>query len=178
MMLPLLIPPVRHVRARTFARRRAWAIFLFVSSYAAIWMVAGLGFLAVALAVHTVAPTSLLPLAFLMLVTAIWQMSPAKQHCLNSGHVHPPLAAFDTEALRRRPWALVHRFVLGPDAPAYFVSRGHLGVMAGVTLWLVAEGLERATAPRWGWRGPGKGMRIVGAWALHVVGRVGSRRLA
>ena len=41
MMTPLLTAPVRHVHARSFARRRSRAIALFMVGYLAIWMVGG-----------------------------------------------------------------------------------------------------------------------------------------
>src|ERR1700681_437080 len=41
MMSPLLVAPLRHVRDRSFARRRAWSMLLFVAGYLAVWMTAG-----------------------------------------------------------------------------------------------------------------------------------------
>ena len=52
-MAPLLIAPVRHVRDRSFALRRARSIGLFVAGYAAIWMAAGVMLMALAMAVRT-----------------------------------------------------------------------------------------------------------------------------
>src|SRR5580704_14018519 len=42
MMAPVLIPPIRHIRLRSFRRRRARSILLFVAGYAAIWMAFGI----------------------------------------------------------------------------------------------------------------------------------------
>jgi hypothetical protein len=41
------------------------------------------------------------------------------------------------------------------------LSRGHIAAMAAVTLWLLAERLDRPRVPGWRWRGPGKAARIV-----------------
>ena len=44
MMGPLVAAPLRHVCARSFARRRARAVALFGCGYVAIWMAAGIAF--------------------------------------------------------------------------------------------------------------------------------------
>src|SRR5947209_5014128 len=40
MMAPVLIPPLWHVRLRSFAARRWRSMSLFVAAYAAVWMTA------------------------------------------------------------------------------------------------------------------------------------------
>ena len=40
MMLPLTITPLRYVRDRSFARRRARATILFAAGYGVVWMIA------------------------------------------------------------------------------------------------------------------------------------------
>jgi predicted metal-binding membrane protein len=82
MMFPLLMAPLRHVRDRGFARRRARTMGLFVAGYAAVWMAAGVGLQATALAVRSAAP---LPFACLSPAAAIalaWQVAPAKPWCV------------------------------------------------------------------------------------------------
>jgi predicted metal-binding membrane protein len=170
MMAPLLIAPVRHVRDRSFSRRRARAIGQFVAAYVAIWIAVGFILLKLVMAARLVTSGS----SFLLAITAvalIWQFSPIKQRCLNRCHSHPALAAFgltaDLDALRfgvshgmwcaGSCWALMLLLLV--------VSRGHLALMAAVTLWLVAERLETPIPPRWRWRYPSKGARIVAAQA-------------
>jgi predicted metal-binding membrane protein len=171
MMLPLLMAPLRHVCDRSFARRRTWAMLLFVSGYAAVWMGAGVGLQATALAIRSAAP---LPLVCLGLATAMaigWQISPAKQWCLNRCHRRPHLAAFGAAADRDAfafglthgascvgaCWALMLLTLL--------VGAGHVLWMIAITLFVFAERLESPAPLVWRWRGPGKALRIATAQA-------------
>jgi predicted metal-binding membrane protein len=168
MMGPLLIAPVRHVHDRSFARRRTRAIMLFVAAYAAIWMAAGVILLALALSVRFVAPDSSV-IALVMLVVLVWEISPAKQSCLNRGHAHPELAAFgpaaDRDALRfgvtHGVWCVASCWAL--MLLPFLVSRGHIAAMAIVTLWISGERLERPKPPRWALRSPAKAARTAAA---------------
>ena len=171
MMVPLLIAPVRHVRDRSFAQRRARAIALFAAGYAAIWVPAGVMLLALALAVRLVAPGSSVPVALVTIVALVWQFSPVKQRSLNRCHAQAELAAFGLAAdldafrfgLKRGVWCVGSCWAL-MLLPLLF-SRGHVAAMAAVTLWLFAERLDRPMPPRWHWRGPGKSARIAVAQA-------------
>jgi predicted metal-binding membrane protein len=182
MMAPALIPPVRHIRLRSFAHRRARSIALFVAAYGAIWMAAGGVLLAIDLAAKASATQSYLPAACLLLVALVWQCSPLKQRCLNRGHAHRELAAFgiaaDLAALRfgvthgvwcaASCWALMLFPMLLPQ--------GHIVAMAAVTVLVFGERLEQPMPPRWRWRGIGKLERLVVAQArirLQVL-RLGS----
>jgi predicted metal-binding membrane protein len=171
MMLPLLNAPVRHVRARSFAQRRARAITLFVIGYAMIWMAAGVVLLTVSVVIHLIPLESPLLMASIALVALVWQCSPVKQRCLNYGHTHPALAAFgaaaDIDALR---FGLTHGVWCVGSCWALMllpllVSHGHLAVMAAVALWLAAERLNKPLTPRWHLRAPSKAARIAVAQA-------------
>lgn len=165
MMLPLLPAPLRYVHDRSFARRRVRATALFVAGYAAVWMIVGVVLLAVALAARLTWTQSSLPFVFAATAALVWQISPAKQRCLNRCHHRGELSAFglgaDLDALTFGArhglwcagscWALMLVPLMAPS--------GHLVIMALVTLWLFAERLERPTAPGWSWRGPGKTAR-------------------
>lgn len=166
MMAPLVIPPVRHVRNSSFARRRARAIGLFIAGYSAIWMAAGAILMPLALVVRFADPGSFWPLALVTSVVLVWQFSPVKQRSLNRGHVHPELAAFgraaDIHALR---FGLTHggwcvgscwALMLWPMV----IGHGHFAGMAAVAVWQIGERLDRPTPPHWRWRGPGKAVRI------------------
>ena len=169
MMAPALILPIHHLRLRSFKRRRARAITLFVAGYAAIWMVAGGVLMAGILAVRLLAPDSYLPAAGVALVAIVWQLSPVKQRCLNRCHAHGELAAFgvaaDLGALRfgvshgvwcvGSCWALMLAPMLLPQ--------GHVAAMAVVTVLTLSERLEHPAPPRWRWRGLGKLSRIAAA---------------
>jgi predicted metal-binding membrane protein len=171
MMVPLLIAPVRHIRDRSFARRRIRAIVLFVAVYAAIWMAAGVVLLEFALAVRLVVPVSPVPVVLGTIVALVWQFSPVKQRCLNRCHAEPELAAFgpaaDIDVLRfgltHGIWCVGSCWVL--MSLPMLVSGGHVAAMAAVALWLYAERLDRPRPPRWRFRGVGKAVRIAIAQA-------------
>jgi predicted metal-binding membrane protein len=168
MMLPLAIAPLRLVRERSFARRRGRSTLLFVIGFIALWMVGGviLGLLA-----WTVEGTVPAPFGagLAVAVALVWQVSPPKQWFLNRCHQRPPLAAFgfaaDVEAfgfgLRNGAacagacWALM--------LPMLLIGQGQLAAMIAVTLFSVAESLEKPAPLAWRWRGGGKALRIVAA---------------
>jgi predicted metal-binding membrane protein len=166
MMAPLLIAPVRHVRDRSLARRRARATVLFVVGYAALWMLAGIILQTFALGFRVVAPVTLVPTTLLTIVAIVWQFSPVKQSCLNRCHAQPELAAFgtaaDVDALRfgltYGGWCVGSCWTL-MLLPVLF-SQAHVAAMAAVALWLFAERLDRPMPPCWRWHGPGKAIRI------------------
>jgi predicted metal-binding membrane protein len=170
MMVPTLIGPVRHVRDRSFARRRVRAVMLFAAAYAAIWMAAGMLLLETAMVLRLVVPETML-LWSAILVASVWQCSPAKQRCLNRCHAWPALPAFgsaaDAGALRfglmqgiwcvGSCWALMLLPVL--------VVGWHVAAMAAVALWLCAERFDTPAPPRWRFRVPAKALRIALAQA-------------
>jgi predicted metal-binding membrane protein len=171
MMGPLLIPPIRHVRDRSFARRRARAIALFAAGYLAVWMLAGIVLLGLAWEIRQAIPELSVQLMLAAVVAVVWQFSPAKQRCLNHGHAHPYLPAFgraaDIGALR---FGLTHGVWCAGSCWALMllpllISRGHLIAMAAVTLWLSGERLERPLPPRWSLQLPRKATRLVAAQA-------------
>jgi predicted metal-binding membrane protein len=183
MMSPLVIAPLRHVRDRSFARRRARAMLLFVAGYAAVWMAAGMGLQAMALAARWAVPAPLVCLGLAAATAMWWQVSPAKQWCLNRCHRRPQLAAFGAAADRDAfdfgltngascvgsCWALMLLTLL--------VGRGHVLGMIAVTLFVFAERLESPAPPAWRWRGPGKALRITTAQArMQLAPRSGIRQ--
>jgi predicted metal-binding membrane protein len=171
MMSPALIPPLCHIRLRSFTSRRARSIALFVAGYAAIWMAVGSALLAIELAAKSFAPQSYLPAVSAVLMALVWQFSPIKQRCLNRCHAHTELAAFgaaaDFDVLRfgvthgvwcaGSCWALMLFPMLLP--------RGHVVAMAAVAVLIFSERLEQPRPLCWRWRGLGKVKRIVIAQA-------------
>jgi predicted metal-binding membrane protein len=98
MMLPLLVPMVRHVAARSFATQRERSVGLFVASYALVWLAAAaassvalVALRAAFFAIGLAAWTGLISCA----LAAGWQLSAAKVRAVNRCH--------GTVALR--PWA-------------------------------------------------------------------------
>jgi predicted metal-binding membrane protein len=169
MMSPLLVAPLRHVRDRSFVSRRRRAMLLFIAGYAAVWMIAGVALQAVALTTLWAVPAPLLCLGVAAAAATLWQVSPAKQGCLNRCHRQPQLAAFgaaaDRDAIRYgltngascagACWALMLLMLL--------VGHAHLGAMIAVTLFVFAERLESPAPRAWRCRGAGKALRIAAA---------------
>jgi len=175
---PLIAAPLRHVRERSFARRRARATLLFVIGYGAVWMIAGMGLQVMALAAQTAVSDPILSLSLSAAAAILWQVSPAKQWCLNRCHRRPELAASGAPADR----AVLH-FGLSHGTSCVgacwalmllplFVGQGHVLTMLAVTLFAFAERLESGAPLAWRWRGPGKALRIIAAQArMHLVPR-------
>ena len=167
MMSPILIAPISHIIERSFKRRRARSVALFVIGYAAIWMAAGGVLIAAMLMLNLLAPQSYLPAVAVGIIAFIWQCSPLKQRCLNRHHNHRELAAFgtaaDLDALRfgithgawcvGSCWALM----LFP----MLLSQGHFAAMAVVAFLMMSERLEHPRPLSWRVRFPGKLMRLV-----------------
>src|SRR5262245_56191726 len=172
---PLIVVPLRHVRERSFAHRKARAMFLFVIGYGAVWMIAGMGLQVMALAAQAAASDPHMCLALSAAVATLWQVSPAKQWCLNRCHRRPQLAASGAAADRAAfDFGLSHgascvgacwALMLLP----LFVGQGHVLMMFAVMLFALAERLENAAPLAWRWRGPGKALRILAAQArIHL----------
>jgi predicted metal-binding membrane protein len=170
MMVPTLIAPVRHLRDRSFARRRLRAVVLFAAAYAAIWMAAGMMLLEIVLVLRLAAPEAML-LASAAVVASVWQCSPAKQWCLNRCHARPALAAFgsaaDVDALRfgvmQGVWCVGSCWAL--MLLPLIVMDWHVAAMAAVALVLCGERLDTPAPPRWRVRVPAKAVRIALAQA-------------
>lgn len=175
---PLIVAPLRHVRERSFVRRRTRAMFLFVIGYGAVWMIAGIGLQVMALAVQLAASDTLMGLALSAAAAMLWQISPAKQWCLNRCHRRPQLAAFGAPADRAAfDFGLTHGASCAGACWALmllplFVGQGHVLTMLAVMLFAFAERLESAAPLAWRWRGPGKALRIIAAQArMHLAPR-------
>ena len=145
MMAPLLIAPVRHIRSSSLASRRARSVALFLAGYAGVWITAGV--VAAAVALSQVRPVVALVVAAGVL---LWQVSPAKQQCLNRLHAHPPLSAFGTAADRdARRFGVAHGgWCAASCGPVmllpFLVPDGHLLAVVGA-IWVAAERLDRPT---------------------------------
>lgn len=169
MMAPLIASPLRHVRDRSFTRRRTRAMLLFVSGYGAAWLAVGIVLQLVALTARLTLPEPPIRLTLAAAIAVAWQVSPVKQWFLNRCHSRPQLAAFGVAADRGALcfglesggacaggcWALMLLPLLVPY--------GHLPAMMGVALFVAAERLNRPAPLVWGWRGPGKALRIAAA---------------
>lgn len=168
---PLIAAPLRHVRERSFAHRRVRAMVLFVIGYGAVWMIAGMGLQVMALAVRLASSDTLMCLAFSAAAATLWQVSPAKQWCLNRCHRRPQLAAFGARADRAAfDFGLSHGAACVGACWALMLlpllaGQGHVFTMLAVMLFIFAERLENAAPLAWRWRGPDKALRVIAAQA-------------
>jgi predicted metal-binding membrane protein len=179
MMAPLTMAPLVHVRWRSFARRRGSSTLLFLAGYGFAWMLAGVALETVALGVRVAAPDSAAPVAGGMLAALGWQVSPAKQVCLNRCCRRPALAAFGSVAIRDAVsfglaqgvwcvggcWALMLIPLLA--------GQMQLPAMAVVAMLVFSERLDGPARPVWAWRGPRRLLRLFATWT-----RAGARRAA
>jgi predicted metal-binding membrane protein len=178
MMAPLLIPALRHVRARSLRSRRWRAMSLVTVAHAAVWTVGGIVLLAVASLLRSVTGQPDLALLLGLDAALAWQLSPLKQYCLNRHCAHPPISSFgsaaDRDALRfggthaawclGSCWALMLVSVL---APAW-----HVAVMLAVSVWMWVEPLDRPERPTWRVRLPLRFLRIADATVRSLPQRV------
>jgi predicted metal-binding membrane protein len=166
MMPPLVIASLRHVRDRSFARRRERATILFVTGCSVVWMTAGVVLQIAAFTARSVVPVPVLSFGIAVAVALLWQVSPAKQWSINRCHRRPHLAAFGAAADRDvfifglmqgvsclgSCWALM--------LPMLVMSQGHMLGMLPVTLFAFGERFEGPAPLAWRWRGPGRALRI------------------
>jgi predicted metal-binding membrane protein len=168
-MSPLIIAPLRHAHDRSFARRRVRAMLLFVAGYVAVWMLVGAALQVVALVGLWAAPAPPAHLGLAAAAAIVWQVSPAKQWCLNRCHRRPHLAAVGAAADRD---AFTFGLTNGASCSGAcwplmllmsFAGQAHVLGMIGLTLFVFAERLESPAPLAWRWRGSGKAVRIIAA---------------
>lgn len=181
MMAPLLIPALRHVRARSLRSRRWRAVSLVTVAHAAVWTVGGIVLLAVASLLRSVTGQPDLAMLLGLDAALAWQLSPLKQYCLNRHCAHPPISSFgsaaDRDALRfggthaawclGSCWALMLVSLLAPTR--------HVAVMLAVSVWMWVEPLDRPERPTWRVRLPLRFLRIAGATVRSLPQRVAIR---
>ena len=158
MMPPLLRQPAAYLWQRSLSRRRWRAIAMFVAAYFAIWMLAGVVLLALAIGLQAWAAGRVLPLSLgALILTLLWQAAPARQLALNRCHHQPRIAAFgwraDRDVLR---YAAAHASWCFAACWAWMllpllVGPAHLPVMLVVTVLLAFERTRPARPARWRW---------------------------
>ena len=166
MMLPTLIPPIHHVRERSFKNRRVRAVTLFLIGYFAVWIGAGIMLLALILILNLIAPQSYLPAIAVGIIAFVWQCSPVKQRSINRGHNHRSLkvfgAAADLDALNfgaiHGVWCVVSCWAL--MIFPMLLPQGHFVAMGVVTYLMISERIEHPKPLKWQLRFSGKLLRI------------------
>ena len=159
MMPPLLGEPLAHLRRRSLARRRARAISAFVAGYGAVWLAAGIILLAAAMAIAAAATAMGVPVLLAVGGIAVaWQMTPARQICLNRCHWLPRLSAFGFAADRDCvSFGLAHGFWCAATyaplmLPPLTAPQIHLPLMALLSASLMLERMAPAQPEVWSLR--------------------------
>jgi predicted metal-binding membrane protein len=159
MMPPLLGEPLAHLRRRSLARRRARAISAFVAGYGAVWLAAGIILLAAAMAIAAAATAMGVPVLLAVGGIAVaWQMTPARQICLNRCHWLPRLSAFGFAADRDCvSFGLAHGFWCAATCaplmlPPLTAPQIHLPLMALLSASLMLERMAPAQPEVWSLR--------------------------
>ena len=175
MMPPLLAPGLRRVWVSSLTRKRWRAIVAFVMAYAVVWFAAGAALFPLAIWLQTVSGVRTGgALIFAIAAALIWQVSPAKQVCLNRCHGRPRLSAFglaaDLDAARYGVmtgfwclgacWALM----LAP----LVAGSGHLLLMAAAAVLITFERQLPARPARWRLPSLHAAIRV---WVLHAAPR-------
>jgi predicted metal-binding membrane protein len=181
---PLIVAPLRHIGERSFAHRRARAMVLFVAGYGVVWMIAGMGLQVMALAAQMVVSDPRMCLVLSAAAATLWQVSPAKQWCLNRCHRRPQLAASGAPADRAAfDFGLAHGAACVGACwalmllPLFVRHPGDILAMLAVMLFAFAERLEDAAPLAWRWRGPSRALRIIAAQVrMHLAPRLGRDR--
>ena len=101
MMLPLQVPPLRHVLLRSFRRRRARAVAAFLIGYGAVWGAAGLVMIPLLAALST-SGLRAMPLvgASALLAAATWQVLPVRAWAMRRCHRTATVRAYGWSADR------------------------------------------------------------------------------
>lgn len=160
MMLPKLTGPIQDIRSQSLRRQRVPSALLFAIGYLAVWLAAGIVLLPVIIALNLWWPLSYGPALAVGGIAIVWQCTPAKQRCLNRGHLHRVLPAFGAPAsvgalrygLAHGTWCVGAGWAL-MLAPM-LLPQGHNIAMLAATLLMLAEHLEHPELPRWRWRIP------------------------
>ncbi|WPU91624.1 DUF2182 domain-containing protein [Mucilaginibacter sabulilitoris] len=167
MMLPTLIIPILYICERSFKHRRLRSALIFAFGYVGIWVTAGVVMIAVTFGLRLLMPKLYLPAIVMTIAALVWQFSPIKQRCLNSGHNHKALAAFGLAADRD---ALIFGVLHGLSCVGsgwalmlfpMLLPVGHHLVMIVITLMMIGEHLEHPQPPRWRFNLSGKLLRIL-----------------
>ena len=150
MMPPLIVWPLLHVRAQSLARRRVRTMLLFGVGYGSVWLAAGLVLQPLTWALAPLPGTPWTGIAAAALLALLWQVSPAKQVCLNGCHRLPALAAFGLAAdLDALGFGVGHAlWCVGACGPLMLLAEsvqagtGFIAAMPAVALFILAERFE------------------------------------
>lgn len=177
MMTPLIIPAIRHGRARSLRRRRRRSVVLQVATHGVVWLVGGVVLQVVAVRLLGLLGPLVAPLVVLT-AAVVWHATPIAQRWGNRHHALPPLAAFGPAADRDLVWFGTRHaaYCLGACwvlmlLPA-LCGGYQLAVMACASAWVWALALETPVRPGWRFRIP----RSAGRAATSQLRVLGGRR--
>ena len=177
MMSPLIARPLLHVREQSLARRRRRAMLLFAAGYGSVWLAAGLLLQPLAWLLPSLAPGApSAGVAVAALIAVVWQMSPAKQACLNGCHRQPALAAFGLEAdLDALRFGVGHaRWCVAACAPLMLLAESAQAIglwlaMPAAALFILAERFEWPAPFVWRLRLPLRVARVAASRLRRIL---------
>lgn len=100
MMSPLLAESINYIWLRSLARKRTIIVTVYLTSYIAVWMIAGFSLIIGSAWMKLVCHDWWFNAFFLTSTLAIlWQLSPMKEFCLNQCNYTPRISIFGLKAL-------------------------------------------------------------------------------
>jgi predicted metal-binding membrane protein len=173
MMVPVVLPAVRHVGLNSVRQRRQWAMFVFIAVYVGVW--AGFGILALLwqrLALGRVGIDARVLLAFTLVVAAGWQLTRVKRRALLACRRTVPLPP-----VGRRADAGCARFALRQSrrcvASCWALMATMVAVQQAAAVWMLSlTALIAAEELTWPGRRGGRLLPLSAAFLTVVAGIV------
>ncbi|MDB5584773.1 MAG: rane protein [Bradyrhizobium sp.] len=153
MMPPLVSAPVNHVLASSLPRRRLRSVSVMLVGYGALWLMAGLVFVPLAVATMLALHAAAFPVALFLAV--VWSCSPLAQVARNRCHrlIRIGLRGWraDRDCVRQgaavAPWCILS---CSPWMLAAMVAgTWHVAAMVAVTIYLLTDRILPPASVRW-----------------------------
>jgi predicted metal-binding membrane protein len=167
MMTPMLTRNVAHVRARSISAIRTWGTAFFLFGFLALWLLVGIPFIGILFLTELMQSHAIVTVSTALLISVLWQFSPAKQFCLNRCHRTPALRGsgvkFVASVFRygymQGVWCFGTCWAI--MLVALFAGEWHKSVMVLASGFLLAERLEKPKRPGWEVRYPTAVIKMV-----------------
>jgi predicted metal-binding membrane protein len=148
MMVPTVLPALRHLAFNSLRVRRRRAMLVFLAAYLLAWMVFGVAALAADRALRSAGAATTPLLVACLLLAAAWQLTPIKRRaiigCRRSVPLPPTGWKADEACARFAIWQAGHCMVVCWPVMLMMAVLGHqVTAMIALTLWLVAEDQAR-----------------------------------
>jgi predicted metal-binding membrane protein len=144
MMVPTVLPALRHVAFNSLRVRRCRAMLVFLAAYLLAWMVFGIAALTADRVLRGAGSSTMQLLVACLLLAAAWQLTPIKRRaifgCRRSVPLPPTGWKADEACARFAIWQAVHCIVVCWPAMLTMAVVGHqVTAMIAFTALLIAE---------------------------------------